>query len=121
MAKRGRVKEAQEKAAKVRIEVQSLWKLTLLKEKVTRATKNELIDTSGSEGEGVMDNLMEALKNGSAFSRDQKRKRSRATGGDLISNMLWWIINNVAAKRRQELDRNRSRGVVGSTNNVDIV
>lgn len=35
--------------------------------------------------EGVMDSLLEALKTGSAFSRDQRRKRDRpprAVGGN---------------------------------------
>ena len=47
------------------------------------AKKKALVDFN-SEGnqEGVMDSLMEALKTGSAFSRDQKRKRAaRYEGG----------------------------------------
>ena len=43
--------------------------------------------------EGVMDSLLEALKTGSAFSRDQRRKRDRpprAVGG----NYRYLIQNN---------------------------
>ena len=51
-----------------------------------------------SEGnqEGVMDSLMEALKTGSAFSRDQKRKRAaRPAGGELLHKKLTCIISTV--------------------------
>ena len=48
--------------------------------------------------EGVMDSLMEALKTGSAFSRDQKRKRAARPAG---------------AERRAQLNRSRSKGRVG--------
>ena len=47
--------------------------------------------TSPSNEEGVMDSLMEALKTGSAFSRDEKRKKTaRPAGGqfDNYSTML---------------------------------
>jgi len=41
--------------------------------------------------EGVMDSLLEALQNGSAFSRDQRRKRDRpprAVGGAERANRV---------------------------------
>ena len=56
--------------------------------------------------EGVMDSLMEALKTGSAFSRDQKRKRAARPAG---------------AERRAQLNRSRSKGRVGHSDNRDIV
>lgn len=45
--------------------------------------------------EGVMDSLLEALKTGSAFSRDQRRKRDRpprAVGGN-CHQILFYILN----------------------------
>lgn len=42
------------------------------------ARKKALVDMSGEQTqEGVMDSLLEALQTGSAFSRDQRRKRQR--------------------------------------------
>jgi DRF Autoregulatory Domain len=45
------------------------------------AHKRALVDMNGAE-EGVMDSLLEALQTGSAFTREQRRKRApRAAGG----------------------------------------
>ena len=59
--------------------------INYLKERAGRAAKKKAIVDFESEGnqEGVMDSLMEALKTGSAFNRDQKRKRgpARPAGG----------------------------------------
>lgn len=57
--------------------------------------------TAEGNQEGVMDSLMEALKTGSAFSRDQKRKRAARPAG---------------AERRAQLNRSRSKGRVGQDN-----
>ena len=53
------------------------------RERAERAAKKKaLVDFNAPDDqEGVMDSLLEALKTGSAFNRDQKRKRQRATGG----------------------------------------
>lgn len=71
------------------------------KERAARAEKKKaLVDFNAPDDqEGVMDSLLEALKTGSAFNRDQKRKRQRATG----------------AERRAQLNRSRSRGPSGMT------
>lgn len=53
-----------------------------------------------------MDSLLEALKTGSAFSRDQKRKRAARPAG---------------AERRAQLNRSRSRGPGGHGGNKEIV
>lgn len=48
------------------------------------ARKRALVDMNTAQAqEGVMDSLLEALQSGSAFSRDQRRKRAgpRAAGG----------------------------------------
>lgn len=48
--------------------------------------------------EGVMDSLLEALKTGSAFNREQKRKRApRAAGGEhyeklLSKKLIFWLM-----------------------------
>ena len=86
MAKKGRVKEAQDKAAKVGFQKKKLYVSTcsLSKDKVSRAAKKALTDSDSIENEGVMDNLMEALKTGSAFSRDHKRKRTARPSGGLL-------------------------------------
>ena len=56
-----RAREAREKAEKERVE--------------RAAKKRALVDFNAPDDqEGVMDSLLEALKTGSAFSRDQKRK-----------------------------------------------
>ncbi|KAK9508062.1 hypothetical protein O3M35_007806 [Rhynocoris fuscipes] len=77
-----RAKEAREKAEAERAE--------------RTARKKALVDMTGNQTqEGVMDSLLEALQTGSAFSRDQRRKRGvpRPTG----------------AERRAQLNRSRSR------------
>ena len=60
-----------------------VYVLIIIKERADRAAKKEAIVDFDSEGnqDGVMDSLMEALKTGSAFSRDQKRKRAARTAG----------------------------------------
>uniref|UniRef100_A0A146LK79 Protein diaphanous 3 n=1 Tax=Lygus hesperus TaxID=30085 RepID=A0A146LK79_LYGHE len=82
-----RAKEAREKAEVERAE--------------RTARKKALVDMNAAQTqEGVMDSLLEALQTGSAFSRDQRRKRAgpRPTG----------------AERRAQLNRSRSRsGLVG--------
>ena len=57
------------------------------RERAERAAKKKaLVDFNAPDDqEGVMDSLLEALKTGSAFNRDQKRKRQRATGGKTFS------------------------------------
>lgn len=65
------------------------------------ARKRALVDMNTAQAqEGVMDSLLEALQSGSAFSRDQRRRRpgQRPAG----------------AERRAQLNRSRSRsGLVG--------
>ena len=70
------------------------------KERAERALKKKaLIDFNAPDNqEGVMDSLLEALKTGSAFNRDQKRKRAPRAAG---------------AERRAQLNRSRSRGPNG--------
>ena len=67
-----RAREAKEKAEREKLERQ--------------AKKKTLVDMNvDDDQEGVMDSLLEALKTGSAFSRDQRRKRDRpprAVGGN---------------------------------------
>merc|ERR1719270_154620 len=85
-AKQQRAREAREKQDRERAE--------------RAAKKKALVDFNAPDDqEGVMDSLLEALKTGSAFNRDQKRKRQRATG----------------AERRAQLNRSRSRGPSGMT------
>ncbi|XP_059482585.1 protein diaphanous isoform X2 [Neocloeon triangulifer] len=57
------------------------------------AHKRALVDMNGAE-EGVMDSLLEALQTGSAFTREQRRKRAPRAAG---------------AERRAQLSRSRSR------------
>jgi len=78
------------------------------RERAERVAKKKALVDFNSEGnqEGVMDSLMEALKTGSAFSRDQKRKRAARPAG---------------AERRAQLNRSRSKGRVGHSDNRDIV
>ena len=70
------------------------------KEKAERAEKRQaLVDFNAPDNqEGVMDSLLEALKTGSAFNRDQKRSRPARAAG---------------AERRAQLNRSRSRGPNG--------
>ena len=83
------------------------------KERAERAErKKALVDFNAPDNqEGVMDSLLEALKTGSAFNRDQKRKRPPRAAG---------------AERRAQLNRSRSRGPnghgsPGQSNKFDIV
>lgn len=82
-------KEAEEKKEKAR-----LAKLKQEKEKEER-NKRRLVDMNPTETqEGVMDSLLEALSTGSAFGREQKRRRGHRPAG---------------AERRAQLVRSRSR------------
>ncbi|XP_028145731.1 protein diaphanous isoform X2 [Diabrotica virgifera virgifera] len=82
-------KEIEEKKEKAR-----LAKLKQEKEKEER-NKRRLIDMNPSETqEGVMDSLLEALSTGSAFGREQKKRRGHRPAG---------------AERRAQLVRSRSR------------
>merc|ERR1719362_2143180 len=78
------------------------------KERSDRAAKKRaLVDFNADDNqEGVMDSLLEALKTGTAFSRDQKRKRAARPAG---------------AERRAQLNRSRSRGPSGHGGNKEIV
>merc|ERR1712110_1182270 len=92
-AKLARAREAREKADKERSD--------------RAAKKRALVDFNADDNqEGVMDSLLEALKTGSAFSRDQKRKRAARPAG---------------AERRAQLNRSRSKGRVGHGDNREIV
>jgi len=92
-AKLARAREAREKADKERSD--------------RAAKKRALVDFNADDNqEGVMDSLLEALKTGTAFSRDQKRKRAARPAG---------------AERRAQLNRSRSRGPSGHGGNKEIV
>ncbi|XP_056641001.1 protein diaphanous isoform X2 [Diorhabda sublineata] len=84
-----REREIEEKKEKAR-----LAKLKQEQEKEER-NKRRLIDMNPSETqEGVMDSLLEALSTGSAFGREQKKRRGHRPAG---------------AERRAQLVRSRSR------------
>ncbi|XP_043474411.1 protein diaphanous isoform X2 [Leptopilina heterotoma] len=106
--KQRRAKEAREKA-----EV----------EKAARAErKRALVDMNAHETqEGVMDSLMEALQNGSAFSRpDQRRKRqTRVAGGKfkLVRNIHSNSVTIV--RRKSSVHRNFTRIAPNTMSNVD--
>merc|ERR1719259_1259059 len=91
-AKQARAKEAREKQERERAE---------------RAEKKRaLVDFNAPDDqEGVMDSLLEALKTGSAFNRDQKRKRAPRAAG---------------AERRAQLNRSRSRGPAGMSSEAAL-
>nr|CAH0100887.1 unnamed protein product [Daphnia galeata] len=81
-----RAREAKEKAEREKLERQ--------------AKKKALVDMNiDDDQEGVMDSLLEALKTGSAFSRDQRRKRDRPPRA-------------VGAERRAQMNRSRSKGAL---------
>lgn len=46
-------------------------------ERAERAARKKALVDMNDEALGVMDSLLEALQTGSAFSRDQRRKRQR--------------------------------------------
>ena len=58
----------------------------------------KMTETSGDEG--VMDNLMEALKDGTAFSRDQKRRKPRPSGG--LSDYLHFFYKKNIIQQRED-------------------
>lgn len=70
------------------------------KEKKERlARKKALIDMNADHTqEGVMDSLFEALQTGSAFSRDQRRRRQGGanTGGNLFIYIYVCSLHSVA-------------------------
>lgn len=87
-----RAREAKDKAEREKLERQ--------------AKKKALVDMNvDDDQEGVMDSLLEALKTGSAFSRDQRRKRDRpprAVGGNFEQKfLLTRFIPLVGLKREQ--------------------
>jgi diaphanous 2 len=65
------------------------------KERADRAAKKRaLVDFNAPDDqEGVMDSLLEALKTGSAFNREQKRKRApRAAGGEMFCVLMDLLV-----------------------------
>ena len=74
------------------------------KERAERAAKKRaLVDFNAPDDqEGVMDSLLEALKTGSAFNREQKRKRPpRAAGGiTLLYFGVFEVINQTFHQNR---------------------
>jgi diaphanous 2 len=73
-----KAREAEEKAERAQVA-----RVKQERERAERAAhKRTLVDMNAAE-EGVMDSLLEALNTGSAFSREQRRKRQpRAAGGE---------------------------------------
>ncbi|XP_037088136.1 protein diaphanous-like isoform X2 [Pollicipes pollicipes] len=93
-AKIQRAKEAKAKAERER------------NEKKSQKRAIEAMMEGGDNQEGVMDSLMEALQSGSAFSRDQRKKRPARPAG---------------AERRAQLSRSRSRpGLNGDEDHRDV-
>ncbi|XP_037070758.1 protein diaphanous-like [Pollicipes pollicipes] len=94
-AKIERAREAKAKAERERSEKQSK-KLAI-----------EAMMNAPDDQEGVMDSLLEALKSGSAFSREQKKKRPPRAAG---------------AERRAQLNKSRSRtGLAASPASRELV
>lgn len=78
-------------------------------EKAARAARKKALVDMNAHGEGVMDSLMEALHDGSAFSRpnQQRRKRpTRAAGGKFYKATYVW--------RRMKKDRASQRCIFSS-------
>ncbi|VVC38770.1 Diaphanous autoregulatory (DAD) domain,Formin, GTPase-binding domain,Armadillo-like helical,Formin, FH3 [Cinara cedri] len=85
-------REAEEKSRRARDAREKLEK----EKKERLARKNALVDINGDHTqEGVMDSLFEALQTGTAFSRDQRRRRPAPTGDDKRAPILY---RNRAAK-----------------------
>ena len=86
-ARLNRAREAREKADKVFIHTRyGVAYEHIIKEKADRNSKKlALVDLAMDDNQsGVMDCLLEALKTGTAFSRDGRRKRqARPAGGNL--------------------------------------
>ena len=91
------------------------------RERLDRAAKKRaLVDFNAPDDqEGVMDSLLEALKTGSAFNREQKRKRApRAAGGItlragvglLFSGLGPYFFTNI---RFNYLDSSQTAGFFG--------
>ena len=71
------------------------------RERLDRAAKKRaLVDFNAPDDqEGVMDSLLEALKTGSAFNREQKRKRApRAAGGKTLGAGVGLLFSGLGAK-----------------------
>jgi len=91
-AKLERVREAREKADKERAERNS--------------KKLALVNFATEENQsGVMDCLLEALKTGTAFSRDGRKKRQARPAG---------------AERRAQINRTKSRGRLSTAGSLDV-
>uniref|UniRef100_A0A8D8WRH5 Protein diaphanous homolog 3 n=2 Tax=Cacopsylla melanoneura TaxID=428564 RepID=A0A8D8WRH5_9HEMI len=91
-----KIREAEEKSIRVR----EAREKAESEKKDKAARKKALIDmTTDQTQQGVMDSLLEALQTGSAFNREQRRKRNND--------------RPVGAERRAQLNRSRSRnGIV---------
>ena len=102
-----------------------------MKHKEERNFKKQALVESVLEDKesGVMDSLLEALKTGTAFSRDCQRKRNaRLAGGEQNIILLHKIFttgkqidNNVSAERRAQLCRTKSRGRMTTRSHSDVM
>lgn len=74
-----KIKEAEEKSRRAR----EAREKTEMERHERAARKKALIDMNAGTQEGVMDSLLEALQSGTAFTREQRRKRNvpRPAGG----------------------------------------
>ena len=101
-----------------------------MKQKEERNFKKQALVESVLEDKesGVMDSLLEALKTGTAFSRDCQRKRNaRLAGGK--QNIFYFIKylesgkmdKNVSAERRAQLCRTKSRGRMTIRSHSDVM
>ncbi len=88
------------------------------RERADRAAKKRaLVDFNAPDDqEGVMDSLLEALKTGSAFNREQKRKRApRAAGGtnltylkpELMTHLHWRLLKRFCRRKRKQRSQNK--------------
>ncbi|XP_071951717.1 protein diaphanous homolog 2-like isoform X2 [Antedon mediterranea] len=80
------------------------------KEKKAKKNRTQLVDLNGeTDQEGVMDNLLEALKDGSAFTRpnDKRQKRTPRTQADLDVTPSYNTLPFMSG--RKQLTRSRSR------------
>jgi len=88
------------------------------RERADRAAKKRaLVDFNAPDDqEGVMDSLLEALKTGSAFNREQKRKRApRAAGGtnltsfkpERMTHLRWRLLKRFCRRKRKQRSQNK--------------
>ncbi|KAF0298551.1 Protein diaphanous [Amphibalanus amphitrite] len=110
-AKIERAREAKAKAERERSEKQS-------KKQAIEAMMN-----APDDQEGVMDSLLEALKSGSAFSREQKKKRPPRAAGARANRIPMGISNEderdhvvIGVRKRSDLE---ARDRVRDTNRID--